>query len=79
MSFWNPEPSYPRFAKSVTFKAAGSQISRWTAAAKKYNRGSRGAFIAWAVDFACFALEARERADDEHHKEMHLWDRKLDE
>jgi hypothetical protein len=41
------------------------------------NRGSRGAFIAWVVDFACFALEARERADEEHQREMHLWDRKL--
>jgi len=76
MSFWKPEPTYPFDAKPVTFKAVGSQIARWTAAAKKYNRGSRGAFIAWAVDFACFALEAQERAHGEHDREMHLWDRK---
>ncbi len=76
MSFWKPEPTYPPFAKTVTFKAVGSQISRWNRAAKKYNRGSRGAFIAWAVDFACFALEAQERAHEERHQEMHLWDRK---
>lgn len=74
MSFWNPEPTYPQHAKPVTFKATMGQLSRWNAAAKKYNRGSRGAFIAWAVDFACFALEAQEKACEQREQEMRLWE-----
>jgi hypothetical protein len=75
VSYWKPEPTYPPYAKTLTFKAVESQISRWDAAAAKYNRGSRGAFIAWAVDLACFFLEAQDRARQEHQQEMHLWDR----
>jgi hypothetical protein len=73
--FWNPEPTYPPHARPVTFKATAGQVDRWTAAAKQYNRGSRGAFIAWAVDLACFFLEAQDRANEERHQVMHLWDR----
>jgi hypothetical protein len=76
MSFWKPERTYPLDARPVTFKAVPSQIGRWDLAARKYNRGSRGAFIAWAVDLACFFLEAQDQAHDERNREMHLWDRK---
>jgi hypothetical protein len=73
---WATKPSYPIDARPVTFRAVPSQIWRWEAMAKKHRKGSRGAFIAWAVDLACFFLEAQDRAHEERHQEMHLWDRK---
>jgi len=75
MSFWKPEPTYPLDAEPISFRATVTQKSRWSEAARKYNRGSRGAFIAWAVDLACFFLEANDRAHEERQTEMHLWDR----
>jgi hypothetical protein len=58
---------------------SGRSRVRSGAMAKKHNKGSRGAFIAWAVDLACFFLEAQDNAHDERNREMHLWDRKHSE
>ena len=75
--FWNPKPTYPPDAVySVTLKATDGQRHRWECTAERLGIKSRGAFIAWAADFACFALEAQDRAHEERHQEMHLWDRK---
>ena len=76
MSFWKPERVYPQDATPLTFRAVPSQSSRWADFARRYGFGNRGVFIAWAVDFACFALEAQDRAHEERNREMHLWDRK---
>ena len=74
MSFWNPEPTYPPDAvHTLTLKATEGQKWKWGAVADKYRFGSRGAFIAWAVDFAVLVLEAKERADEDRRFGLRMW------
>jgi hypothetical protein len=74
MSFWNPEPTYPPDATyTVTIKATDRQRDRWERAAERYGIKSRGAFIAWAADFAALILDAKERADEDRRFGMRLW------
>ncbi len=74
MSFWNPQPTYPPDAiLTVTLKATEGQKWKWGAIADKYRFGSRGAFIAWAADFAALMLDAKQRADDDRRSEMSQW------
>jgi len=59
MSFWNPEKSYPTDALyTVTVKATEQQRARWETAAKRWNKGSRGAYVAFAADLATLFLDA---------------------
>ena len=74
MSFWKPEPTYPPDATyTVTIKATDGQRDRWERAAERYGIKSRGAFIAWAADFASLILEAKAQADEDRRFGMRLW------
>ena len=73
--FWNPEPTYPPHAlHTVSLKATAGQRDAWEGAAKRFNFGSKGAFLAWAADFAVLVLEAKCRADEDRRQEMGLWE-----
>ena len=73
--FWNPEPTYPPNAHhAVSLKATVGQRDRWEVTAKRFNFGSRGAFLAWAADFAALVLESMRRADEDRAEELRLWE-----
>jgi len=75
MSFWNPEKTYaPDAVHTITLKATDGQQFRWGAAAQRYSpKGSRGAFMAWAIDLAICFLEAKEKTDEERRQGLQLW------
>jgi hypothetical protein len=54
---WDSKRYYPVNASTkVTVQATMMQRGRWTAAARRYSRGTPGAFLAWAGDmFLAFA------------------------
>jgi hypothetical protein len=68
---WAEKPSYPPGAlHTITIRCTEAQKSRWEAAAKRYNRGSRGAFVAWAADIVDVALDSFSRVCADHDREM---------
>lgn len=62
---WETKRHYPVEAyHRVTAKATDSQKVAWTYAAKRYSKGTPGAFLAWAGDMAIAFLEAYERQQE---------------
>lgn len=58
---WDSKPVYPSGALyTVTVKATYEQRLAWQAAAKKYNKGTAGGFLAWSATMAIAALNALE-------------------
>jgi hypothetical protein len=58
---WDSKPVYPvDAAHTVTVKATGAQRIAWKDAARKYRKGTAGAFLAYAADFTIAVLKALE-------------------
>jgi hypothetical protein len=48
----------PNATKTVSVKAAPWQVISWSDAARRWGKGTPGAFLAWAGDMAVAALNA---------------------
>lgn len=68
---WETKRYYPTCAvHAVTVKATHGQRERWKSAAKRYGRGTAGAFVAWAADMAVAALDAHWKVTAELLEEL---------
>ena len=67
---WDSRYYYPVDAsKTVTVRATPGQKARWKAAAKRYGKGTPGAFLAWAGDLFLAMADAYERQTIRHADE----------
>ena len=62
---WDSKPPiYPEGAvHTVTVKATYAQRLAWQEAARKYRKGTAGAFLSWAATFAIATLNALETTE----------------
>ena len=68
---WDSKNFYPPGATcTVTVKATEFQKARWKGAARRYGKGTAGAFLAWAGDVALAFLDAWERANVQHERDL---------
>jgi hypothetical protein len=59
---WDSRRHYPAdVSKTVTVQATTMQKGRWTDAARRYGRGTPGAFLAWAADMFLTMADTYER------------------
>ncbi len=59
---WDSRKHYPvDVSKTVTVQATTMQKGRWTDAARRYGRGTPGAFLAWAADMFLTMADTYER------------------
>lgn len=64
MSGWNSKPIYPEGAvHTITVRSTYAQKAAWQAAARKYRKGTTGAFLNWAATFAIATLNALETTE----------------
>jgi hypothetical protein len=58
---WDSKKFYPEGADAtITVKATPGQRSLWATAARRYGKGTAGAFLNWAGDHMLAYLRARE-------------------
>jgi len=58
---WDSKPVYPVEAThTITVKATGEQRIAWKDAARKYNKGTAGGFLAFAAEFTMAVFKALE-------------------
>ena len=61
---WDSKRVYPEgTTRTVTVRCTYEQYIAWSDAARKYHKGSTGAFLNWAAKFAIVALNALETTD----------------
>jgi hypothetical protein len=60
----------PNATKTVSVKAAPWQVISWSDAARRWGKGTPGAFLAWAGDMAVAALNAFDSVNEETQREI---------
>jgi hypothetical protein len=60
----------PNATKTVSVKAAPWQVISWHQAAKRWGKGTPGAFLAWAGDMAVAALNAFDSVNESMQREI---------
>ena len=68
---WNTKRHYrPGATKRVTVQAAPWQVISWSDAARRWGKGTPGAFLAWAGDMAVAALNAFDSVNESMQREI---------
>jgi hypothetical protein len=68
---WDSKRHYrPGANKRVTVQATPSEVIAWHQAAKRWGKGTPGAFLAWAGDMAVAALRAFDDVNEEIQREI---------
>lgn len=68
---WDSKRHYrPGANKRVTVQATPTEVVSWSHAAKRWGKGTPGAFLAWAGDMAVAALRAFDDVNEEIQKEI---------
>ena len=60
----------PNATKTVSVKAAPWQVISWSDAARRWGKGTPGAFLAWAGDMAVAALNAFDSVNESMQREI---------
>jgi hypothetical protein len=60
----------PGATKTVTVKATPFQTISWSDAARRWGKGTPGAFLAWAGDMAVAALNAFDSVNEDMQREI---------
>ena len=68
---WDTKRHYrPGATKRVTVQATPTQTISWHQAAKRWGKGTPGAFLAWAGDMAVAALNAFDSVNEDLQREI---------
>lgn len=68
---WDTKRHYrPGAVKRITVQATPLQTISWHRAAKRWNKGTSGAFLAWAGDMVVAALDAFDKVSEEMQREI---------
>jgi hypothetical protein len=68
---WDSKRYYrPGGTKRVSVQATDVQMVSWSHAARRWNKGTTGAFLAWAADMTVAALNAFDSVSEEMQREI---------